>query len=125
MSDQITHSYPVLGLTCGHCADAVTNEISHLAGVAHVTVDVVADGIWTKTPRLERGRDGRTRSASIPGGSISRPSTAFVTTNSPGFAPGGDREPQGRATRPPYTGWLRADFGKCSLVGLHADKNGH
>ena len=97
MSDQITHSYPVLGLTCGHCADAVTNEISHLAGVTHVTVDVVAHGIWTETPRLERGRDGRTRSALIPGDSI----------------------------RPPYTGWLRADFGKCSLVGLHADKSDH
>lgn len=44
MSDQSTQSYPVLGLTCGHCADAVTSDISQLPRVSHVTVDVIAGG---------------------------------------------------------------------------------
>lgn len=49
MSDQSTHSYPVLGLTCDHCAGAVTSEISQLPGVSQVTVEVVAGGTSTVT----------------------------------------------------------------------------
>ena len=33
-------TYTVTGMTCGHCADAVTSEIITLAGVQTVAVDV-------------------------------------------------------------------------------------
>lgn len=32
--------YTVTGMSCGHCADAVTRAISGLTGVEHVRVDV-------------------------------------------------------------------------------------
>lgn len=36
----ITTDYTVAGMTCGHCAQAVTTEIKKLAGVADVRVTV-------------------------------------------------------------------------------------
>ena len=33
-------TYDVTGMTCGHCADAVTNEVVAIKGVSGVTVDV-------------------------------------------------------------------------------------
>ena len=33
-------TYTVTGMTCGHCADAVTSEITTIAGVRTVAVDV-------------------------------------------------------------------------------------
>lgn len=36
----ITTDYTVEGMTCGHCAQAVTTEIKKLAGVADVRVTV-------------------------------------------------------------------------------------
>ena len=53
MSEQITHRYDVLGMTCGHCASAVTNEISALSGVHEVSVDLVAGGTSIVTVRSE------------------------------------------------------------------------
>ncbi|MEO5742962.1 MAG: heavy metal-associated domain-containing protein [Terracoccus sp.] len=44
MSEQNTKTYPVVGMTCGHCASAVTDEISALPGVRNVSVDLVAGG---------------------------------------------------------------------------------
>jgi copper chaperone CopZ len=44
------YTYPLTGLTCGHCAQAVTEEVSELAGVSEVGVDLVAGG--TSTLRL-------------------------------------------------------------------------
>jgi copper chaperone len=35
-----TKSYTVPGMHCGHCEAAVTKELSGLAGVASVTVDL-------------------------------------------------------------------------------------
>ncbi len=46
MSEQIVK---VQGLTCGHCAHAVTEEISALDGVTTVSVDLVPNGISTVT----------------------------------------------------------------------------
>lgn len=43
-----TQSYTVDGMTCGHCAAAVTREVSAVAGVESVAVDVDA-GILTVT----------------------------------------------------------------------------
>jgi copper chaperone len=36
----IEHGYTVSGMSCGHCAQAVTEEISALPGVVAVDVDV-------------------------------------------------------------------------------------
>ena len=35
-----TTTYQVTGMTCGHCAQAVTTEVSAIDGVTDVTVDV-------------------------------------------------------------------------------------
>ena len=37
----------VEGMTCGHCARAVTEELSALPGVAEVSVDLVPEGVST------------------------------------------------------------------------------
>ncbi len=39
----------VQGLTCGHCAHAVTEELSALDGVSEVRVDLVPNGVSTVT----------------------------------------------------------------------------
>ena len=39
-----TATYAVTGMTCGHCVSAVTEELSQLAGVQDVSVELVADG---------------------------------------------------------------------------------
>jgi copper chaperone len=39
-----TTTYPVTGMTCDHCSHAVTEEVSRLAGVTGVRVDLVAGG---------------------------------------------------------------------------------
>ncbi|WP_281351650.1 heavy-metal-associated domain-containing protein [Nocardioides piscis] len=44
-----THSYAVSGMTCGHCAGAVTSELKSLAGVTDVQIELVAGGISTVT----------------------------------------------------------------------------
>ena len=35
-------TYTVNGMTCGHCAQAVTTEVREIAGVTDVSVDVEA-----------------------------------------------------------------------------------
>ncbi|HET8615141.1 MAG TPA: heavy-metal-associated domain-containing protein [Actinomycetales bacterium] len=42
-----TTTYDVQGMTCGHCASAVSEEISALPGVKSVDVDLVAGGVST------------------------------------------------------------------------------
>jgi copper chaperone CopZ len=42
-----TQTFPVTGLTCGHCVGAVTSELSVLAGVTDVQVDLVPEGTST------------------------------------------------------------------------------
>ncbi|HEX7536325.1 MAG TPA: heavy-metal-associated domain-containing protein [Dermatophilaceae bacterium] len=42
-----TQTFPVTGLTCGHCVGAVTSELSVLAGVTDVQIDLVPDGTST------------------------------------------------------------------------------
>ena len=41
----MTTTYAVTGLTCGHCANAVTEELSDLGGVSDVAVDLVPGGV--------------------------------------------------------------------------------
>lgn len=41
----VTEVYRVTGMTCGHCANAVTEELTRLHGVVSVTVDVPAGAV--------------------------------------------------------------------------------
>ena len=40
-----TSSYTVVGMTCGHCVSAVTEEVSALPGVTAVDVDLASGGL--------------------------------------------------------------------------------
>lgn len=44
-----TATYSVAGMTCGHCVSAVTEELSQLAGVSGVVVDLNAGGVSAVT----------------------------------------------------------------------------
>lgn len=47
--------YTVTGMTCGHCAASVTEELTELAGVSDVSVDL-ATGAVTVTSAAELDR---------------------------------------------------------------------
>lgn len=40
-----TAEYTVSGMTCNHCVQSVTEEVSALAGVTQVTVDLASGGL--------------------------------------------------------------------------------
>ncbi len=40
-----TASYTVVGMTCGHCVNAVTEEVSAVPGVGTVEVDLESGGL--------------------------------------------------------------------------------
>ncbi len=42
-----TQTFKVDGMTCGHCASAVTSELEAVEGVRQVDVDLVAGGTST------------------------------------------------------------------------------
>jgi copper chaperone len=44
-----TTTYKVTGMTCEHCAHAVTSEVGALAGVSSVEVQLVPDGVSVVT----------------------------------------------------------------------------
>jgi copper chaperone len=44
-----TTTYPVTGMTCEHCVNAVTSELGALDGVSAVGVDLVPDGVSVVT----------------------------------------------------------------------------
>ena len=44
-----TQTFPVTGMTCGHCVSAVTSELKGLPGVTEVDVELVAGGSSTVT----------------------------------------------------------------------------
>jgi copper chaperone CopZ len=39
-----TTTYPVTGMTCGHCVTSVTEEVSALPGVTGIDIDLVPGG---------------------------------------------------------------------------------
>ena len=41
----VTSTYTVSGMTCSHCVQAVTRELSALPGVADVQVDLAAGAV--------------------------------------------------------------------------------
>jgi copper ion binding protein len=40
-----TATYTVVGMTCGHCVNAVSEEVSQLPGVTTVEVDLASGGL--------------------------------------------------------------------------------
>jgi len=44
-----TQTFPITGLTCGHCVGAISSELSVLAGVTDVQIDLVTGGTSTMT----------------------------------------------------------------------------
>ncbi|WP_309072439.1 heavy-metal-associated domain-containing protein [Arthrobacter sp.] len=49
-----TTTVSISGMTCGHCVDSVTEEISAIEGVQNVEVDLNKGGISTATVTSER-----------------------------------------------------------------------
>ena len=49
-----TQTFDVVGMTCGHCAHAVTEELQALDGVTDVHVDLVAGGTSAVTVAADR-----------------------------------------------------------------------
>ena len=49
-----TQTFDVVGMTCGHCASAVTEELRALDGVSAVDVALVAGGTSTVTVSADR-----------------------------------------------------------------------
>ena len=47
-----TATYTVVGMTCGHCVSAVAGEVSRVAGVTGVDVDLASGGltVTSETP---------------------------------------------------------------------------
>lgn len=60
-----TQVYKVIGMTCGHCVAAVTDEVSHLRGVADVSVHLVKHGESTLTLTLDEPVDATTIARAI------------------------------------------------------------
>ena len=56
-----TASYTVVGMTCGHCVDAVTEEVSAVPGVTAVDVDLASGGLTVSS--TEPVDDGAVRAA--------------------------------------------------------------
>jgi len=48
-----TTTLPVTGMTCGHCVQAVTTELTALPGVSGVAVELVNGGVSTVTVTSE------------------------------------------------------------------------
>jgi copper chaperone len=42
-----TQTFPVTGMTCGHCVSAVSSEVQEIPGVTEVSIDLVAGGTST------------------------------------------------------------------------------
>lgn len=44
---QLTSTYEITGMTCGHCVSSVNEELSAVPGVTDVTIQLKVDGIST------------------------------------------------------------------------------
>ncbi len=61
----ISATYQVTGMTCEHCARAVTEELTALAGVTGVIVDLAPDGTSAVTVSSEAPLDGHVVAAAL------------------------------------------------------------
>ncbi|WP_329259244.1 heavy-metal-associated domain-containing protein [Streptomyces sp. NBC_01478] len=57
--------YTVTGMTCEHCAASVREEVSEVAGVSEVVVDVAANSVTVHGTDLD---DARLRAAVVEAG---------------------------------------------------------
>lgn len=53
-------TYTVTGMTCGHCAQSVTEEVSEIKGVSDVAVDVPTGAVTITSVEPIREADVRT-----------------------------------------------------------------
>jgi copper chaperone CopZ len=60
-----TQTYSVTGMTCGHCAGAVTSELKAVEGVHDVEVDLVAGGTSKVTVTSDAPLDESTVAAAL------------------------------------------------------------
>jgi len=60
-----TQTYSVTGMTCGHCAGAVTSELEAVDGVRNVEVDLVAGGTSKVTVTSDSPLDESTVAAAL------------------------------------------------------------
>ena len=44
-----TATYKVVGMTCGHCVNSVTEEVGQVPGVTDVNVDLATGGLTVST----------------------------------------------------------------------------
>ena len=44
-----TSTYTVAGMTCGHCVNAVTDEVSQVPGVTAVDIDLDSGGLTVRS----------------------------------------------------------------------------
>ena len=58
-------TYRVTGMTCGHCVRAVSAELTGLAGVTGVSVDLVPGGTSAVTVTSEAPLDGQAVAAAL------------------------------------------------------------
>ena len=58
-------TYRVTGMTCEHCVRAVTTELTDLAGVTDVSVDLVPGGKSAVTVTSEAPLDGQAVAAAL------------------------------------------------------------
>ena len=65
MSSTITTTLPINGMTCGHCVQAVTSELTQTKGVHDVAVELVPDGTSRVTVTSEQPLDDATIRAAI------------------------------------------------------------
>jgi copper chaperone len=56
-----TATYTVVGMTCGHCVTAVTEEVSAVPGVTAVDVDLASGGLTVSS--TDPVDDGAVRAA--------------------------------------------------------------
>jgi copper chaperone len=47
MSEQLTNTYGITGMTCAHCVTSVDEELSTLPGVTDVAVELTVGGVST------------------------------------------------------------------------------
>lgn len=47
----VEQTYTVTGMTCGHCASSVSEEVRELAGVANVAVDLPTGKVTVTSER--------------------------------------------------------------------------
>jgi copper chaperone len=60
-----TTTWAVTGMTCGHCAGAVTSELNALPGVSEVAVEVVSGGTSTVSITADQQPDQEAVAAAI------------------------------------------------------------